>query len=312
MSIHDIRKRFVKDNKLQIPIVQSPYFEYFLKSYSYNSTKYYGINRKYKKFEEAVKEIGEEKFLAKTFFIADEVSNYIKQKESYEQFNTGKMDNYAILNLNLPSKDIFSPHNHGKSFISIDLKQANFHALKYVNSDIVDNKETYEDFIGQFTDIENIINSKYVRQVIFGKLNPKRISSVEKYVTHQILQAVLEIVPIEHIKFFSHDEIVIEIDPEFDQNGYPLFEIEDRVVEKGQKLGMPVRVEAFELIAQNPHKKLGFVKNGTDGTIEFKGVTDIFFAQAYKKYFNIPLQENDLKFFHEGQLATFLSPIEED
>ncbi|MNC05418.1 hypothetical protein D3C75_528900 [compost metagenome] len=87
---------------------------------------------------------------------------------------------------------------------------------------------------------------------------------------------------------------------------------------KAKELGMPARIEVFKLIAQNPHKKLGFVKekisfNNPDEihSIEFKGVSEVFFAQAYKKYFNLDIQQEDLMYYHEGQLARFLEPIKE-
>lgn len=312
MSINDIRKRFVKDNKLQIPILQSPYFEYFLDSYSQYNTKYFKINEKYDDFVKDVSLIGEEKFIAETFKIADKVSNYVKEKNSYIEFNTTKLDNYNIPQLNIPSKDIFNINNHEKHFISIDLKQANFHSLKHYNSDIIDNKSNYEEFISQFTNIKHIINSKYLRQVIFGKLNPKRISKIETYITYQLLQTLKTIIPEKYICFFSHDEIVLEIDFNFGENGYPLLEISRKIEDRANELGMPLKIEVFQLQAQNPVKKLGFVKKKTDGTIEFKGVQDIFFAQAFKKYFNLPLNENDFIFYHEGQVAKFLSSVKED
>ena len=45
-----------------------------------------------------------------------------------------------------------------------------FSALKYFNPNIVANKNSYYDFISQFTEIEHIRNSKYIRQVIFEML----------------------------------------------------------------------------------------------------------------------------------------------
>ena len=40
---------------------------------------------------------------------------------------------------------------------------------------------SYEDWVKKFTDLEYIIESKYTRQVVFGKLNPSRQIKVENY-----------------------------------------------------------------------------------------------------------------------------------
>lgn len=53
--------------------------------------------------------------------------------------------------------------------------------MKYVNPDIVLNAGTYQDFIKKFTDLEYVAESKYTRQIVFGKMNPKRHITVEKY-----------------------------------------------------------------------------------------------------------------------------------
>jgi hypothetical protein len=40
-----------------------------------------------------------------------------------------------------------------------------------------------------------------------------------------------------------------------------------------------------------------------------KKVPSIYFAQAYKKYRGLEINENDLLFFYEGNLAKFLKPL---
>lgn len=62
----------------------------------------------------------------------------------------------------------------GAFFFSLDLKKVNYHVLKFYYPNLVLNTHTYEDFIGQFTEFDYIRKSKYIRQVIFGNLNPKK------------------------------------------------------------------------------------------------------------------------------------------
>jgi hypothetical protein len=253
--------------------------------------------------------IGHNEFISEIKNISDKVSSHILKKEEYTEFNNSNKSivKYDIPNVGISSKDIFCELNDGKRFISIDLKKANFHALKYVNPNIVDNKNTYEEFVSQFTDNKHIIESKYIRQIIFGKLNPKRISKVEKFITYHILKSLEKIVRLPNIKFFSHDEIVIEIN----DNSFLYENIEKVVYESVSDFNCPVRIEYFTLKAQNPSKRIGFVKQFDNGFVEFKGCQDIFFAQAFKKYFNLPLIDNDLIYFHEGQVCKFLFPLKE-
>ena len=58
--------------------------------------------------------------------------------------------------------------------------------IKYVDPEIVLNADTYQDFIKKFADSDYIAESKYCRQVIWGKLNPKRHITVEKYMIDKV------------------------------------------------------------------------------------------------------------------------------
>ena len=76
--------------------------------------------------------------------------------------------------------NIYNNSNTGKKFISIDLKKANFQALRKFNPEIVMNcgHTTILLNISMVTNISK--KSKYTRQVIFGKLNPRRTITFEK------------------------------------------------------------------------------------------------------------------------------------
>jgi hypothetical protein len=66
------------------------------------------------------------------------------------------------------------------------MKKANFQALKYANSAIVYDCDTYEDFIGRFTDMPWAKKSKRTREIIFGKLNPNRTMKYENLIIGDI------------------------------------------------------------------------------------------------------------------------------
>ena len=69
-----------------------------------------------------------------------------------------------------------------------------------------------------------------------------------------------------------------------------------------------VKVEFFRL-RQIHQEKPFFVKEYLDKKLEFKNIPTIFLPQVFKHYFDLPLRDDDLVFFHEGQKAKFLEPI---
>lgn len=69
-----------------------------------------------------------------------------------------------------------------KYYISLDQKQANFNAMKFFDPELVLGCDTYEELIGKFTDDQYIIDCKQLRQIFFGHLKGKRISSIQKHI----------------------------------------------------------------------------------------------------------------------------------
>ncbi|MEG1222930.1 MAG: hypothetical protein RSD69_04560, partial [Bacilli bacterium] len=74
------------------------------------------------------------------------------------------------------------------------------------------------------------------------------------------------------------------------------------------------RVEEFVFNKINPDSDYGhFFKTSIDlnGNVKevFKSVPNLFFPQIFKHKFNMPLDEKDMLFFHEGRLARFMEPI---
>jgi hypothetical protein len=74
------------------------------------------------------------------------------------------------------------------------------------------------------------------------------------------------------------------------------------------------KVEGFHLNcvkSSKTEKIFGFVKEMINSPkVEFKAVPSFLFAQVFKKYYNLKIEELDRKFIHEGMLATFDLEIE--
>ena len=210
----ELAKRFISDYKLQIPLINEKYFFYHLGLYQedYNSLEYY-----FELLDMIGKKYGGDcnKFLEDYYNVRDKIITTIVESEAFQKFNTMDMNVFTIKDRpNITSDNIYNNDNIGKFFISIDLKKANFQTLRNIDKDIVFGADTYEEFIGKFTDLDYIKESKHARQVIFGKCNPKRHITAEKYFIMQIYKKVIEQFPYLSDKCvsLSNDGMIFNVD----------------------------------------------------------------------------------------------------
>ena len=242
----ELSKRFVSDYNLPIPIINRRAFFYHLDLYE----KHYGAFTKYKKLWNMINEKFEgdaQKFLDHYYEVRESMIQSVLNNEAYQYFNTMPMERFEIKDRpNITSNNIYNEENVGKWFISVDLKKANFQALNLVDRDILLNSDTYEEFVDKFTDLEYIKESKYTRQVLFGKLNPKRHITVEKYYITNLYKKLNDDFIILKNKCVSlhNDEIVFQ-SAEL-SNGVAQKLVKD--IEKvAAEMGLDVKVECFTL-----------------------------------------------------------------
>lgn len=298
-----LKERFCKDCNIPISIFQEPYFTDRLKLYD----KFYGTLEKWDIF---VKELEnyktEQDYFEDYNRVKDEAINFIKSTDAYQRFNEENMNEYAIVNKNLPSKDIYHPSNDGKTFISIDMKKANFSALQFYDAGMFDHASTWEYFIGNFTKNEHIIDSKYIRQVVLGNCNPKRHITYEKYLMDMILTKLLEeYVTVDRIVFFSNDEIIIDIS---DMNSKDKHRLLINIKEHTKHFTIPLKVEMFTL----------YKIKGTDGyckfiynnfcltNVKFKCLDSLYLPFVLRYFNNEEVTELDKVFYHHGLLAKLI------
>ena len=319
-SLMSFRRRFVKDYNLPINVVDSPYFEYYMETYDWFPKKEY---------EDLVNDI-EIRFggnvnlwLEEYAEMRDEIITTIENTDAYRDFNTCDMKQWEIPKemKNFPDMNIYNQSSIGKTFISIDLKKANFQALKWVNPDIVLDSDTYEDLIDSWGyDSEYMRTSKYTRQVIFGKLNPKRTITVEKYIMSKVYDAVIN----DKMNFineydaslvaFKSDELIFEVLAENPVVGSEvLFNYMKQIIK--DKVGVDVHMDLFRVgeISTLNHNNITvncYIRtNLLTGEEKLKSASQIFYPQLYKLWKGMDINEKDLVFLSEGQLATFLIPL---
>lgn len=292
-----LKERFCKDCNVPLRLFKEPYFTGRLNLYD----KYYNTLEKWDTF---IKELEnykcEQDYFEEYNRVKDSAISDIKESFGYKQFIKDDMNKYAVTHTDLPTKDIFKPSNDGKLFISIDMRKANFSALKNYDSSIFDRANTWEEFIGKYTDNKHIINSKYIRQVILGNCNPRRQVTYEKYLMGGILDYIHEFfIHISNCVFFSNDEIVFDITDTYNENTINFLKLCLQ-----EKSVVPVKCEVFTLHKINGIQ--GYYKELEDGKTEFKCLDNYTLPFVLRKFQDQEITENDKVFYHEGLLSKFI------
>lgn len=321
MDIERLRRKFLKESPAPINLVMNPYFDHFMNLYN----PIYGCIGEYSEFMETVKACGgEEGYQKHMYQFIDTMVSTLTSTESYKTMQGMKHvieyeQSHAVQN-----GEIYHPKYKDIDLISIDLKSANFNALRSFDPNAVLGCETYDELVSQFTPYKYIQKNKQIRQVLFGKMNPSKLIQIMKAHLSMICDNILDQYPNFEIVVRGSDEcVVVGFGDMTALEAYPLI------------LGcIPrdtyVRAEVFTLRHIHPERHY-FVKEplivSVDKTLEddsysvtvegrglpvFKTIPQIFFAQAYKHYFGLPIEDNDLHFLHEGQVCRFVSRIYND
>lgn len=299
------KDRFCKDCNVPIRLFQEPYFSDRIELFD----KFYGTVEKWNRFVKALQEYKcEQDYFEEYNRVKEAAMMSIKESEAFQRFNSEDMNRFAVMHKNLPGQDIFKSTYDGKIFLSIDMCKANFSSLYSYDKEMFDGANTWEEFIGRFTNNEHIIGSKYIRQVILGNCNPKRHITYEKYLMDQVLTLFLhDIVDEDRIVFFSNDEIIYDMSKTNDLQA--LSHVRKCIDETlADQTNIRFRVELFSL-----HKI-----SGTDGyykkiyrdngmyDIEFKCLDNYIMPFVLRCFLGGEVTESDRMFYHEGLLAKFV------
>jgi len=257
---------------------------------------FHGVLNKLELFKEELEQFNtEQDYYDHYNKVKDGAINFIKNSTGYEKLINMNMQEFKIDNFGITDKHIWKHTSNGKRYISIDLKKANYQALKFLDPAIVNNSETYEDFISLFTDLKHIVNSKYIREVIFGNCCCKRHFAIEKFIMKKYLDCLLIYIPVSEIQVFSDDEIV------FSYSGEGIL---NKIKEAVKEIPFTVRIEDFtvkNIIDTDMHLKLL-----TDGTTDFKCVPALYMPFVCRAYLDEPVKETDKMFYYEKMLSKLI------
>jgi hypothetical protein len=289
---NSLRARFIKNMDIPIQVVKDPYFAYYLSLYDGQ----YRTMEKWDEFKASLNQFqNEEEYFASEKQFIDTIIGHISSKPSFCDFI--KMDMKKFESSSLKKGNVFSEENVGKIFTSIDLVKANFQSLKYIDGNIVDGRDTYEEFASQFTEVPHFISSKKIRQVIFGNLCPQRQQTVQKHLISVIQGCLLSIgIPSSSIIASSSDEVVI---------GGDLDKIEFNEFKDLHNIA-DIRLSRFKLEKLGTDKFSFLVKKDlTTGEAKIKGVNSAYIPEVLKFQMGVKAIEWDRMFYLDGRLCFF-------
>lgn len=332
-----LKQRFVKDYNLPINVFNDEMFMYYQDLYDFFPKDTWNklcrlVDDKFKGNTEAWLD-----YCAK---FRDDVINNICQSQEYFDFINQDMSKYKKPLFG--EKSYYTEATDGKYFVSIDLKKANFQALKYAG---VIKDESYDALVDRFGGDEYLKNSKYLRQVIFGKMNPGRTIAVEKHIMGLIHDMVEEKMTKDLYKYMelyslNSDELVYSFDYDNAFSKYchdmaevfTLSENEHKTLKETFHFFISTVFNnlEFELrYKQNLHVRCELVKitklpivncndnnidayerlNVITGKVTLKKASTTFYPQIYKLWKGLEIEDRDLVFYADDQLAKFFKPL---
>lgn len=299
------RQRFVKDYNLPINIFSDDnIWAHYVRLYDFfPMVEYYRVIG----LIEEEYDGNVEKWLEYCASVRDAAINGVMESSAYKFFNNMDMAPYTKLDVNIGEHSIYTEATDGKRFLSIDLRKANFQALRMMS--VIEDK-TYDDFILRYGGDEYIQGSKYLRQVIFGKMNPGRTIRIEKYYMNQIYKLVNNLLENKGMTLYSmnSDELV------WASNGNTF---DSQILQSfiKESLNLDTRCENVEIkmlpiVNARGNKVDAFVRRNIDtGEEVLKKASTTFYPQIYKLWKGIEIEDIDRVFFFEDQLAMFNEPL---
>lgn len=296
-----LKKRFCKDYNIQMSVYDNPYFY----SRLLVMDRVFDCVQKFELFCSELDQFGsEQEYFEEYNRVKEAMISAIRENKDYVEFNHSRIPKKIS---DVTKRNLYVETSNNCTFISIDMKQANFSALKYYSEDIFCGCKTWESFVKRFTNIKHIAASKYIRQVVLGALNPSRQIQYETYIMSILCDHIESECNYDDWEPYSlaQDEIIIKVN-----NDVPgLVDLIREIVSTcDYDIGNLVRVEYFALQKVSDY---GWIKKDLEtGKISFKCFDSDIIVQIIKYFFMLPIKEDDLVFYHNGRLAKFLKEVE--
>jgi len=191
-------KNFVKLFDLNVPKIE--HFEYYINQLS-KSQKYKNIRQYISLWEEVEHQIDDVWEYRKSK--SNQIIEFIKNTNAYTEMCFDK--NLLDFNVN---KSI--EYLEGLKYFSIDLRNANWVSLKkYDSPSINELGDNYSEFLQKFDLPKVFIHSKYLRQFIFGNVNPKKIMKVQRNLIQNVVEKYNKFLKVVGVR---NDEVIFSFE----------------------------------------------------------------------------------------------------
>jgi hypothetical protein len=277
------KKGFVKLFDLNVPTID--HFDYYIDQLS-KSVKFRNIKNLIPLYEEAEEKIGN----LYDFRIekSKEVIDFIKDSNAWIELCLDKTL------VDYPSSKSFK-YEDDRKYISIDMRSANWSALKrYDPVHVNELGNSYNDLLDQFEFPDIFKYSKYLRQFIFGNIDPKRISKVQRNMIQDVVRKYETDLTLECVRV---DEVIFSFS-EFEDIGNVLVD-ESKF---RTKIFSVQRIDDFRLDTIY----------GFDGQVIDKELVNLdgtlFFIKLKEYITREPLDIRDFIFRSNGKLAIWDDP----
>ena len=313
MKIEKLFKRFIDDHRLSLQNIEDiEYINYSLDVIGKKGEWQDFVDRVKNRFDD-----NEEKYFEYYAEVKESFLNSVKNSVEFIKFNSMDMNEFKIDKPNNLSKNLYTKDNDGKYFLSIDLKKANFQALKYCK--LFQGYETWEDLIGEFTDFPELINSKYLRSVLFGQLNPSRHITVETYLVNNLIPTVVNFFKdATEIKLvvMSSDELVFEIDDGgIAFKSVPLLGLLEDLIR--DKFDLNIKADIFRLVRHailfnQSNREVEYFEKWRFTMFEstLHCIPSTYYLLIYKIFYKKPIALLDYAIVHDGIRAIISEDVE--
>lgn len=281
-----LRNSFAKDYSLPTSMPIDPYFTYQVNF----------LDRQYKTLDKALLLNNALNNFGNESNLSEEIKKfrlnmilYIQKHKDYEMFQ------YLTMSYpdEFPEGTLYKDELCNKKLISIDLVSANFQSVKFAFPDIVNNSKNYYEFAKHFTDEEYFLNSKRLRQIIFGSLLPKKQQIIQRVIISNICNIFSSFPEIKPVSL-SSDEIIFE--STYDK---------DFFVKQLSESQFELKIEEFT-IERVPTKNADiFIKKFPDGKFSLKCCPSHYVLEVLKHLYNEPINPYDVTFMHEERICEY-------
>ena len=189
-------KDFIKLFDLNIP--EPEHFDYYITQLS-KTEKFKDIRNLIELFEDADSQIDD--FYGYKMEKSNDIISFIKTTNAYNELC---YDNNL---LDLPTNKSFT-YEENVNYLSVDLRSANWVSLKRYDQ-LNELGDSYQDFLKRFGLPEVFVHSKYLRQFIFGNVNPKKQQKVQRNMIQDIVRQFQDQFRVEAVK---NDEVIFRFD----------------------------------------------------------------------------------------------------